>query len=186
MTDPRPLFRDAHAWFTTLISGDLGAPTPCADWDVRTVIAHVIASVDRARVVVDGGSPWDVPVFYDDIADADLAARHQEAVRRTLASWVEPSVLDRLVTAPWGTVPARAAVAGWVKEPLVHGWDIAVALGLPSEGPAAAAEFALADAARFLPADARDERTPFAAVVEVDPQASPTERLAGWLGHARR
>jgi uncharacterized protein (TIGR03086 family) len=189
MTDPRPLFAQAHAWFAGLIADldatALAAPTPCPDWQVRTVVAHVIGAARRPRVVAQGGLPSDVPLVVDGIPDAELAATHLDAVRETLAVWSDPAVLDRPVTAPWGTVPGRAALAVWVKEPLVHGWDVAVALGLPSEAPAAVAEAAVADMARFLPADRRGEGVPFAAPVPVAAGAGPTERLAAWLGHAR-
>lgn len=189
MTDPRPLFEHAHTWFAGLIAGldpaELDAPTPCTEWPVRTVIAHVIGAVRRPRVVALGGKPFDVPLVIEGIADDDLAARHREAVRETLDVWSDPAVLDRPVTAPWGTVPGRAALSVWVKEPLVHGWDVAVALGLPSEAPTAVAEAAVADMARFLPADRRGEGVPFGPPVPVPDTAGPTERLAAWLGHAR-
>ena len=41
------------------------------------------------------------------------------------AVWADDAVLDELVTVPWGRVPGRAAVWGYIREALVHGWDLA-------------------------------------------------------------
>ena len=45
------------------------------------------------------------------------------------AVWADDARLDALVTVPWGRVPGRAAVWGYMREALVHGWDLAVATG---------------------------------------------------------
>jgi uncharacterized protein (TIGR03086 family) len=102
--------------------------------------------------------------------------------------WAAPAgdgILDREVTAPWGTVPGRAALYGYLNETLVHGWDLAVATGQPVEAPREIAEAALAAAPRTLPAEPRGGHVPFAPPAPPAADAGPTERLANWSGRSR-
>lgn len=69
-TDPRPLYHEALAWTTGLIEkvreDQLTASTPCADFDVRTLLGHLVATVERARVIGEGGDPSTVPLVVTD------------------------------------------------------------------------------------------------------------------------
>ena len=110
-------------------------------------------------------------------------------VRRTWTSAVTASALAGclgvLVTVPWGRVPGRAAVWGYVREALVHGWDLAVATGQDGEADPATAEAVLAVTQQVMPAEPRGGPIPFAAPVDPRPGAGPTERLANWCGRTR-
>jgi uncharacterized protein (TIGR03086 family) len=97
--------------------------------------------------------------------------------------WSDDTILDRPVTVPWGSVPGRAAIWGYLNETLVHGWDLAVATGQEAEADPDLAETVLAVVRRVIPAEPRGGHMPFAAVVEPAPGAGPTERLANWSGH---
>src|SRR3954447_8735597 len=63
--DPRPLYRDALAWVRDLAAHvpaeRLTDPTPCPEWDVRGLLGHLVATVDRARLVGQGGAPNAMP-----------------------------------------------------------------------------------------------------------------------------
>jgi uncharacterized protein (TIGR03086 family) len=101
------------------------------------------------------------------------------------AVWADDTLLDRPTTVPWGTLPGRATIWGYLNEALVHGWDLAVATGQDPEADPALVGAALAAVQRFLPADMRGGEIPFNPVVEPAPDAGPTERLANWSGHRR-
>ncbi len=185
-TDPRPLYREALTWTTGLIENvredQLTASTPCADFDVRTMLGHLVATVERARVIGEGGDPATVPLVVTDIPDEGYADAYRSAADRMWPVWTDDSRLDATVTAPWGTVPGRAAIWGYINETLVHGWDLAVATGQPSETRPELAEAMLAVAQRAIPAEPRGGHVPFADVVEPHPTAGPTERLVNWSG----
>jgi uncharacterized protein (TIGR03086 family) len=82
---------------------------------------------------------------------------------------------------PWGKVPGRVALAGYVREVLAHGWDLAVATGQETERDPELGAFALEVSQRSLPASGR-ENIPFGPVVPVPAEAGVYTQLAAWLG----
>jgi uncharacterized protein (TIGR03086 family) len=189
-TDPRPHYRTALAWVRTLadaVPADrLTDPTPCPEWDVRGMLGHLVATVDRARVIGEGGDPGSVPRVVVDVPDDGWPDALAAAEDKMSAVWADAAVLDTVVTVPWGRVPGRGAVWGYLREALVHGWDLAVATGQDPEADPATAEAALAETRRVMPAEPRGGPIPFSAPVAPRPGAGPTEQLANWCGHTRR
>ncbi len=187
ITDPRPLYADALAWVAGLVSGarELDGPTPCTEYDVRALLGHIVATVERARVAGEDGDVAAQPVVVADVPDDGWAAALAAAQEKMQAVWADDTLLERPTTVPWGRVPGRATVWGYLNEALVHGWDLAVATGQDPEADPALAGAALAAVQRFLPAEVRGDGIPFNPVVESAPDAGPTERLANWSGHRR-
>jgi uncharacterized protein (TIGR03086 family) len=188
-TDPRLHYRTALAWVRTLTdrvpATRLADPTPCTEYDVRALLGHLVATVDRLRVVGEGGDPNPMPRVVTGVADDAWVDALSTAEDKAAAVWSDDARLDALATVPWGRVPGRAAVWGYVREALVHGWDLAVATGQDVEADEAAAQAALTETRRMLPAQPRGGPIPFGAPVDPRPGAGPTEQLANWCGHAR-
>jgi uncharacterized protein (TIGR03086 family) len=189
-TDPRPFYDRALNWANSVVlrvdPASLDGPTPCSAYDVRALLGHLVATVDRARAIGEGGDPRTMPTVVTGVPDDGWADALAAATDKMAAVWGDAALLDRPVTVPWGTVPGRAAMWGYVNEALVHGWDLAVATGQDAEADADLAEAALAGARIKIPADRRGGPIPFGDVVEPAPDAGPTERLANWSGHRRR
>jgi uncharacterized protein (TIGR03086 family) len=189
-TDPRPYYERALRWANGVVLGvdpaTLDGPTPCPDYDVRTLLGHLAATVDRARVIGEGGDPRTMPTVVSGVPDDGWADALAAAVEKMSAVWADDALLESPVTVPWGTVPGRAALWGYVNEALVHGWDLAVATGQDAEADPDLAEATFAGARAKIPADRRGGPIPFAQVVASAPDAGPTERLANWSGHRRR
>ena len=76
-TDPRPSYRTVLAWVRDLseaVPADrLAAPTPCSEYDVRALLGHLVATVDRARVIGEGGDPNPMPRVVTGVPDAGWA-----------------------------------------------------------------------------------------------------------------
>ncbi len=187
-TDPRPAYLAALDWVAGLaraVPADrMADPTPCDDFDVRTLLAHLVTTLRRPAALAAGTDPMAAPLVSDDVLDDPVSAYVDEAAALQ-AVWSGPdgeALLDRVARLPFGEVPARAALAAFLNETLVHGWDLAVATGQDPEADPELATTALATAHAYLPAERRGGPVPFGPVVEHRPEAGPTERLANWSG----
>lgn len=185
-TDPRPSYARALSWAHGLIAAvtpeQLDDPTPCDEFDVRALIGHLVATVDRAEAIGRGLPPLTVAPVVTGVPDDGWAAAFAAATDRALAVWRDDALLDAVVGVPWGEVPGRAAVWGYLNEALVHGWDLAVATGQDPEADPDLAEAVLPAVTPAIPAEMRGGPVPFGPVVEPAPGAGPTERLANWSG----
>lgn len=185
LPDFRPPLFQAQDWLQTLIAGvrpnqhDL--PTPCDEWDVGRLVAHLFLVAERIAVVGQGGNAMTVTEDVVTVPD-DLAAGFAERAAAVRRAWADEESLTRLAVVPWGEVPGAVALAGYLPELVAHGWDLATATGQPREADPQLAAVALAAAERGIPA-ARDG-FPFGPVVPSSEQDSPTTRFVHWMGRA--
>ncbi len=193
MTPPgdfRPALARAQEWVAELIAGvrddQWHEPTPCTEFDVTALVEHLFAVQQRivllATIGFVEGAPTALPLPTTDVADAFRAAAREGS--HAWAAWGADELGNRTVTHPIGTIPGTAALALYTDENLVHGWDLAVATGQPSEAPADLVEPVLAVMQGALPAH-RPPGVPFADAVDPRPGAGATERLANWMGRSR-
>jgi len=186
MTDPRPLHRRAMAQTEPIVAAvspaQLTLPTPCVEFDVRALLSHIVGGLNRIAIVGEGGDALARPARADGVPDDGWLAAYRAAVTRVTAAWADDATLDALVEVPWGKIPGRFAIAGYVQEILTHGWDLAKATGQPTEGDPELAWWALAGAKRILPPESRGGDIPFGPVVPVPADAAPYAQLAAYLG----
>ena len=151
------------------------AATPCAEWDVRAVVEHLVVGHDLFADAL--GAPPAAP------RGDDLVVRYADSGARLVAAFRAPGALTRTVTVPFGTVPATVALHLRVIEALVHGWDLAQATGLPLHTDDAVAEAELRFTVGALAEAPQDRlRARFAPPQPVTGDASPLQRLAAALG----
>ncbi|WP_329258005.1 TIGR03086 family metal-binding protein [Streptomyces sp. NBC_01478] len=186
--DPRPLYtratEQAAALIRTVRPERLGAPTPCTEFDVRTLLSHLVGGTHRIATVGEGGDGMAVHPFVDGVSDEDWPTAYDEARTRVAKAWSDDARLDALVRVPWGEAPGRIALSGYVMEGVTHTWDLSEALGHPLQLDPELAEFALAFARRALPDEQRDADTPFATAQPIPEGADAYGQLAAWLGRS--
>ncbi len=184
--DPRPVHARALAqteWIVAAVGQDqLGLPTPCPEYDVRTLLSHMVGGQNRIATVGEGGDGLAVVPPADGVPDDGWLAAFRAAAGRARTAWADDAELDALVEVPWGKVPGRIAVSGYVMEILTHGWDLARATGQPTELDPELASWVLAVARQILPPEPRGGEIPFDPPVPVPPDAGPYAQLAAWLG----
>jgi len=185
MNDPRVIFSRAVAQTESIIAAvrpeQAGLPTPCTEWDVRTLLSHMVGGVTRVALIGEGADALSLPPFAD--AGDDWAAEYRAAGARATVAWADDAKLDAIFAVPWGQVPGRVAVAGYVREVLAHGWDLAVATGQETELDPELGAFALDVAQRSLPASGR-EGIPFGPVASAPAGSGVYAQMAAWLGRA--
>lgn len=182
--DPRPLFVRAldqtQQLVTTTDPEHLALPTPCDEYDVRTLLGHLVSVVARINLALNGGDPLTIPVIATDVDDVPTAWKvRRAALDETLT---DDAVLGRICKLPWGTLPGAAAIAGYTGELTTHSWDLAKATGRVNELDDDLATQVLPMVRQFIPADQRGGHVPFGAVVPVADDASPYDQLAAWQG----
>ncbi|MFJ7968203.1 TIGR03086 family metal-binding protein [Streptomyces sp. NPDC096324] len=185
--DPRPLYTRAAAQIASLIAAvrpeQLDGVTPCAEFDVRLLLSHLVGGTRRIAVIGAGGDGLAVRPFADGVPDDGWSAAYDEAREQVRVAWADDTRLDAAVRVPWGETAGRIALAGYVMEAVTHTWDLWEALGRPLELDPELAEFALTIAARVLPDEGReDAELPFGAVVPAPEGADAYGRLAAWMG----
>ncbi|OZC49805.1 TIGR03086 family protein [Rhodococcus sp. WWJCD1] len=183
-TDPREVYFTSAAWVSGLLAGvradQLDLPTPCDEFDVRTLAGHLVATVARLIAIAELGSPDSVSPFSPD----HDAASFDTLVEQARAAWADDAALDAPVVVPWGEVPGRSAVWGYSRELLVHGWDLAVATGQPAHADPALIDPVAVELRALLPAESRVPGVPFGPIVEPRSEAGPLERLANFAGRS--
>jgi len=186
--DPRPLHRRAIAQTETAVAAvtpdQFTLPTPCTEYDVRALLSHIIGGLTRAALVGEGDpDALARPATAEGVPDDGWPAAYRAAAGRVTAAWADDAKLDTLVEVPWGKVPGRFALAGYIQEILAHGWDLAKATGQETERDPELALWSLTTAKRILPPEIRAAAdVPFGPVVAVPPTATPYTQLAAWLG----
>lgn len=106
------------------------APTPCAGWDVRALVHHVVEEQRWAPPLFAGATIADVgDRFAGDLLGADPLASFVDAHREALQAAEAPGALDRTVHLSFGDVDGAEYAMQLAADHLIHAWDLAVATG---------------------------------------------------------
>jgi uncharacterized protein (TIGR03086 family) len=156
----------------------LGLPTPCAAWDVRALLGHLVEA-NRMFTATAGVEPVDVP-------DDDPLKAYEISTEEVRRAWHRPGLVDEEVDLPFGSFPGWVAVRMHFVDHFVHGWDLAVATGQEAVLDPGLAEVAFAEMSEALVDAPRGPRFPFGPVVEWPADAPVHERLVALLGRRPR
>ncbi|MFK0266516.1 TIGR03086 family metal-binding protein [Streptomyces angustmyceticus] len=171
------VIRDVGALVAAVPPEDLALPTPCAGWNVRQLLDHMVWENLMAASIAEG-TPRDDPAA-DHLGD-DHRAAFEDSARAALAAFTGSGMLHRTF-GPY-EAPGAMLVQQVVVELLAHGWDLARATGAPTAPATRVAEETLAAARRIYGGAPRTEGASFAPERPVPPGASATDRLAAFLG----
>jgi uncharacterized protein (TIGR03086 family) len=161
-------------------AGEMTRPTPCADWDLAALLAHLAASMADLETAIRTGmlglDPGDPAVPEPDGADPVEVLRDRAA--NLLVTCYAHHGPDRFVLVgdlplPTGIVACTGAV-----EIAVHGWDVSAARGRGGPIPPETASRML----RLGPLLVTGREGLFGTPVHVPAQASPGDRLVAYLG----
>jgi uncharacterized protein (TIGR03086 family) len=132
--DVQALHRRAAEKFaaTVQLIGDdqWSLPTPCADWDVRALVQHVVNEQRWVRPLADGATIEEVGTSLD----GDLLGDDPKGAAQAAAAEAADAVDERTPQAPtvhlsFGPTPLDEYAMQVTADQLVHGWDLAAAIG---------------------------------------------------------
>jgi cystathionine beta-synthase len=162
------------------------APSPCADWDARGVLGHIV-DMHAAMLAPLGRSLSPAPSLEEDPVAAFISARADVE-----ALLDDPATSSREIGSPMGPTTVERHVDEVASaDMIVHRWDLARAAGLDDTIDPAEVD-AMLPTAESMP---EVMRTPgafgpdivvFGPLVELPPDASKQDRLLGLLGRDPR
>ena len=152
----------------------LTLPTPCTGWTLADLLAHMTAQhhgfAEAARGRGHEPAVWHAESYAAAVA-ADPAGTYAAAAEDALRAFAAEGVDDRLFAlpelGPEATVPGAVALGFHFVDYVVHGWDVATALGRRYRLPADVISAALPIATAVPDGEIRDDPAfPFARSVE--------------------
>ncbi|HEU4912248.1 MAG TPA: TIGR03086 family metal-binding protein [Actinomycetes bacterium] len=106
------------------------APTPCVDWDVRALVAHVVDECRWAPYLLSGGTVADAgDRFAGDPLGDDPKAAWRSASEQARAAFAADGALDHTVSLSYGETSARDYIWEMTVDATVHAWDLARGIG---------------------------------------------------------
>lgn len=170
---------------STITPDQLSLPTPCADWNLTQLLEHMsvqhrgFAAAARGQ----GGdlANWHLPAVHDDPVQDHLAAADD-----ALTAFAEVDLTAQVEIAEFGPdakFPAAQAMTFHFLDYVVHGWDVARAIGRTYVPEPDLVE-ACWEIAAMIPTDeaSRPAGGPFGPVVQVSEDASSFDRLLAHVG----
>ena len=191
MDQPLNAFLAAQRVFTQVVHAvgedQWHAPTPDTEWDVAELVGHLVEEhrwaapllhgqdLESARMIVEGSRK--LPV--DGGVGANLAEEWDEAAVESSDAFSADGALDRTVALSRGDTPARHYLAEMTFDLIIHGWDLAKAIGRDVEFPPEVVEGVYEQAKGFGDLSSSGM---FAAPVAVPDDAPVLDRLLGLTG----
>jgi uncharacterized protein (TIGR03086 family) len=134
MTELKSLFRRAAEGFGRHVHAVADTqwhdPTPCDDWDVRTLVNHVTVEQLWVPPLAGGSSVADVGdrLDGDQLGNAPIAA-WDAALEASLRAFEAPGALDGTVMLSSGERPMAEYCWEMTTDALIHSWDLARGIG---------------------------------------------------------
>jgi uncharacterized protein (TIGR03086 family) len=175
--------RSTAAVLAMMSSADLDRRTPCASWNVRDVVNHIVGGAGFFAELAENGAVTDRGDDADCTA-TDFAAAFRREAERLVAAFRAPGAMTKPMTMPIGELPGSVCVWIAAGDIFTHGWDLAKATGQPTDLDPDVAARLLAQIEPILPDEMRgaDGEAAFGPRVEIDSSAPAADRLAAFEG----
>lgn len=108
----------------------LDAPTPCGDWDLRTLLNHTILwTAYSAERRAHGESVAEDLMNKDFTADPGFREDYAQQVSKAVTAWSAPQAWEGDLNVMGDATPAADVGAMLLMETALHGWDVARSTG---------------------------------------------------------
>jgi len=104
----------------------MSLPTPCAGWDVRALLNHLVAGNYWAAELGAGGTIEDVGDRLDgDVLGDDPLEAYDASAKVAADAFDAPGAMQAPCAVSYGPVPGSVYCGHRLIDVLVHGWDLA-------------------------------------------------------------
>jgi uncharacterized protein (TIGR03086 family) len=105
-------------------------PTPCSDWDVRTLVNHVASENLWTPPLLEGRTIEEVgDRFEGDVLGEDPRSAWDSSARDAVAAVQAPGAMERTAHLSFGDVPGSEYVSQLFADLLIHSWDLSRGIG---------------------------------------------------------
>jgi uncharacterized protein (TIGR03086 family) len=163
----------------------LDGPTPCASWNVRQLINHIVGGSHWFAVTANAGAyPKEDTAGETDYTAGDMLAAYDEGIKATLAAFNAPGAQEKIVKLPFGELPGAMFMGLATLDHFTHGWDLAKATGQSTDLDPVLAEELLGQSRMAVSDEIRgpEGQAPFGPEIEAGASACAADRLAAFLG----
>jgi uncharacterized protein (TIGR03086 family) len=177
-------FANTRAIVANVRPDQLDNPTPCASWDVRTLLNHILGGAFYFAATINTGKGGNLEEV--DLTGGDIVATYDQGIKEAVAGFGADGAMNKMVELPFGTLPAPAWMGIATTDAFVHGWDLARATGQSTDiDPGFAAEL-LAQSKAFIQDAFRgpDTQAPFGVEQQAPAGATEADKLAAFLGRS--
>lgn len=156
-----------------------GLPTPCPDYDVGTLVNHIVAWVSVFADAASGEKPHTDPASFT--AGADPAAEYAASAQR-LSKAFHDGAAERPIDLGNGPSPGSMIFGVILMEYIGHGWDLAMATDQSAPYSERSISAAKEAAEASLKPEYRGPDKSFGDIVPVPDDAPKLDQLVGSLG----
>ncbi len=106
------------------------APTPCTEWDVRTLVDHLVNEQLWAPLLLNGATLEEVGDRFDgDQLGSDPLTTWESTSGIARDAFTRPGALDGVVHTSMGETPALEYTRQMTIDLAIHAWDLARGIG---------------------------------------------------------
>ncbi len=126
----RQALNSTRAFVAGITSTQWSNPTPCDDWDVRSLVNHIVVGNLWAAELAAGRGIHDVGDRLDgDHLGALPLESYDQSAKAAAEAFEAPGALDAPCSVSYGPIPGSVYAGHRFVDVLIHGWDIAIATG---------------------------------------------------------
>jgi len=173
-------------------TSDLERPTPCSDWNLLELMAHMTAQHRGFAAAAHGAggdrAAWETAAVIDAVA-ADPAGSYAAAACELLTATAKDEALavpfELPDFGPGAMFPFEQAIGFHFVDYVVHGWDVARTVRIPFELPDNVIDAALMIGLQVPSGDFRTSvASPFGPALDPLPDGTGLDRLLRHLGRS--
>ena len=159
------------------------AATPCEDWDVRTLVNHVVAELLWIPPLLEGNTIAEVGDRFDgDVLGSEPLATYVSAAAGAQAAASEAGAQERTVHLSFGDFAGSDYLGQVISDVVIHSWDLARAIGADDRLDPALVAFV--DDFLSPQIEAWRAAGAFGPAIDVGPDAGAQDRLLAQTGRS--